>query len=75
MNNTVHIRNNTVHIRIVQIKIASRTNLPKLTKPSSGWRREVVGARGGVGTADAREAVATTGVGRGGGGVLGVAWA
>ena len=37
------------------------------------WRREVVGARGGVGTADAREAVATTDVGRGGGGVLGVA--
>ena len=37
------------------------------------WRREVVGARGGMGTADAREAVATTGVGRGGGGVLGVA--
>ena len=84
MNNTVHIRNNTVHIRIVQIKIASRTNLPKLTKPSSGWRtrgaeagssrrREVVGTRGGVGTADAREAVAMIGVGRGGGGVLGVA--
>ena len=41
----------------------------------SSWRREVVGARGGVGTADAREAVVTTGVGRGGGGVLGVAWA
>ena len=37
------------------------------------WRREVVGARGGVGTADAREAVAATDVGRGGGGVLGVA--
>jgi len=37
------------------------------------WRREVVGARGGVGTADAREAVAATNVGRGGGGVLGVA--
>jgi len=37
------------------------------------WRREVVGARGGVGTVDAREAVATTDVGRGGGGVLGVA--
>ena len=31
--------------------------------------------RGGVGTVDAREAVVTTGVGRGGGGVLGVAWA
>ena len=31
------------------------------------WRREVVGARGGVGTADAREAVATTDVRRGGG--------
>ena len=84
MNNTVHIRNNTVHIRIVQIKIASRTNLPKLTKPSSGWRarwagegssrrREVVGAWGGVGSTDARKAVATTGVGRGGSGVLGVA--
>ena len=39
----------------------------------SSWRREVVGARGGVGTADAREAVAMTDVGRGGGGVLGVA--
>ena len=39
----------------------------------SSWRREVVGARGGVSTADVREAVATTGVGRGGGGVLGVA--
>ena len=37
------------------------------------WRHEVVGARGGVGTADAREAVAATDVGRGGGGVLGVA--
>ena len=37
------------------------------------WRSEVVGTRGGVGTADAREAVATTDVGRGGGGVLGVA--
>ena len=37
------------------------------------WHREVVGAWGGVGTADAREAVATTSVGRGGGGVLGVA--
>jgi len=37
------------------------------------WRREVVGAWGGVGTADAREAVAATDVGRGGGGVLGVA--
>ena len=37
------------------------------------WRHEVIGARGGVGTADAREAVATTDVGRGGGGVLGVA--
>ena len=85
MNNTVHIRNNTVHIHIVQIKIASRTNLPKLTKlPSSGWRarwagagssrrREVVGARGGVGTVDVREVVAMTSVGRGGGGVLGVA--
>ena len=30
-------------------------------------------AQGGVGTADTREAVATTGIGRGGGGVLGVA--
>jgi len=43
------------------------------------WHREVIDARGGVGTADAREAVATTDVGRGGGGVLGVpgrvAWA
>jgi len=39
------------------------------------WRREVVGARGGVGTTDVREAVAATDVGRGGGGVLGVAWA
>ena len=39
----------------------------------SSWRREVVGAWGGVGTADACEAVATTGVGRGGGDVLGVA--
>ena len=28
-----------------------------------------------MGTADAREAVVTTGVGQGGGGVLGVAWA
>ena len=37
------------------------------------WRREVIGAQGGVGTVDAREAVATTDVGRGGGGVLGVA--
>ena len=37
------------------------------------WRREVIGARGGVGTADAREVVATTDVGRGGGSVLGVA--
>ena len=37
------------------------------------WRREVVGAQGGVGTADSREAVAATDVGRGGGGVLGVA--
>ena len=37
------------------------------------WRREVVGARGGMGTADAREAVATTDVRRGGGGVLDVA--
>ena len=37
------------------------------------WRREVVGAWGGVGTADAREAVATTDVGLGGGGVLCVA--
>jgi len=42
-------------------------------RPGSSWRREVVGARGGVGTADAREAVVTTSVGRGGGGVLGVA--
>ena len=31
------------------------------------WRREVVGTRGGVGTMNAREAVATTDVGRGGG--------
>ena len=37
------------------------------------WLREAVGARGGVGTADSREAVAATDVGRGGGGVLGVA--
>ena len=37
------------------------------------WRREVVGAWGGVGTADTREAVATTDVGRGGSGVLVVA--
>ena len=37
------------------------------------WRHEVVGARGGMGTVDAPEAVATTDVGRGGGGVLGVA--
>ena len=48
-------------------------------RPGSSWRREVVGARGGVGTADAGEVVATIGVGRGGGGVLGVpgrvAWA
>ena len=43
-----------------------------LGRSGSSWRREVVGARGGVGTTDAREAVATTGVGRGGGGVLGV---
>ena len=42
-------------------------------RAGSSWRREVVGARGGVGTADAREAVAMIGVGRGGGGVLGVA--
>ena len=31
--------------------------------PGSSWRREVVGAWGGMGTADAREAVATTDVG------------
>ena len=37
------------------------------------WCHEVIGAWGGVGTADAHEAVATTDVGRGGGGVLGVA--
>ena len=37
------------------------------------WRHEVVGARGGVGTANTREAVAATDIGRGGGGVLGVA--
>ena len=37
------------------------------------WRREVIDAWGGMGTVDAREAVATTDVGRGGGGVLGVA--
>ena len=37
------------------------------------WHREVVGAQGGVGTADAREAVAMTDVGQGGGGILGVA--
>ena len=37
------------------------------------WRHEVVDARGGMGTADAREAVATTDVRRGGGGALGVA--
>ena len=42
-------------------------------RPGSSWRREVIGAWGGVGTADAHEAVATTDVGRGGGGVLGVA--
>ena len=41
----------------------------------AGSSSEVVGAWGGVGTADAREAVVTTGVGRGGGGGLGVAWA
>jgi len=45
----------------------------RLAEAGSSWRREVVGVRGGVGTADAREAVATTDVGRGGGGVLGVA--
>ena len=39
----------------------------------SSWRREVIGALGGVGTADAHEAVATTDVGWGGGGVLSVA--
>ena len=39
----------------------------------SSWRREVIGARGGVGTVDAREAVATTGVRRGGGDILSVA--
>ena len=44
-----------------------------LAGAGSSWRREVVGAWGGVGTVDAREAVATTGVRRGGGGVLGVA--
>ena len=42
-------------------------------RPGSSWRCEVVGAWGGVVTADTREVVATTGVGRGGGSVLGVA--
>ena len=37
------------------------------------WHREVVGAWGGVGTADAREVLATIDIGRGGGGVLSVA--
>ena len=36
-------------------------------RPGSSWCRKVVGVRGGVGTADACEAVATTDVGRGGG--------
>ena len=39
----------------------------------SSWRREVVGVRGGVSTAARGVAVATIDVGRGGGGVLGVA--
>ena len=38
-----------------------------------GGRVAAGAARGGVGTTDVREAVATTDVGRGGGGVLGVA--
>ena len=42
-------------------------------RAGSSWHREVVGARGGVGTVDAREAVATTGVRRGGGDILSVA--
>jgi len=42
-------------------------------RAGSSWRRKVVGVRGGVGTADAGYAVATTDVGRGGGSVLGVA--